>query len=295
MHSSVTLLKKVSAIMVLYHPNIDNVLSLIEKLNDCDSIYLVDNTPGAKKPDERFYSQPKVNYIPLGENKGIAFAQNVGFIKSIAEGNNIFFTFDQDSLVGDNYIADMSVELDKITNEEEHVAALGPLIINSRNNESYSREINLGKEQLQGIYSVESIISSGAVYTIEALTYVGLNKSEWFIDLIDIEWCYRARHLGWKIFTTSNVRLEHNLGQSDIKLPGKTLSLASPIRLYYVYRNWLLAMREPSFPLRYKLKKLVFMPCRIIIYAVSNSRRERIKYIFKGIKDGLLGRVGEYK
>lgn len=295
MLSSGIRLKKVSAIIVLYHSNADSVLRLIKRLNDCDSIYLIDNTPGIEKSDERFHYQPKVNYIPLGENKGISFAQNVGFIKSIAGGNNVFFTFDQDSLVDDNYIANMLVELDKITNEEERVAAVGPLIINSRNNESYSREVNLGQEYLQGLYSVESIISSGAVYTIEALTYVGLNKSEWFIDLIDIEWCYRARHLGWKIFTSTNVRLEHNLGQSDIKLPGKTLSLASPIRLYYVYRNWLLAMREPSFPLRYKLKKLVLMPCRIIIYSMTNSRRERIKYIFKGIKDGLLGRVGEYK
>ncbi|MBK0033533.1 glycosyltransferase family 2 protein [Erwinia sp. S43] len=295
MLSSGIRLKKVSAIIVLYHSNADSVLRLIKRLNDCDSIYLIDNTPGIEKLDERFHYQPKVNYIPLGENKGIAFAQNVGFVKSIADGNNVFFTFDQDSSVDDNYIANMLVELDKITSEEERVAAVGPLIINSRNNESYNREVNSGQESLQGLYSVESIISSGAVYTIEALTYVGLNKSEWFIDLIDIEWCYRARHLGWKIFTSTNVRLEHNLGQSDIKLPGKTLSLASPIRLYYVYRNWLLAMREPSFPLRYKLKKLVFMPCRIIIYSMANSRRERIKYIFKGIKDGLLGRVGEYK
>lgn len=288
-------MRKTSAIIVLYHPRVENVCSLIERLKDCDSVYLIDNTPDVEQPDEKFLSQPKVNYIPLGENKGIAFAQNVGFIKSIADGNSLFFTFDQDSLVDDTYISEMLIELDKITSKGDDVAALGPLIINSRNNESYRREINLGEEHLEGIYSVESIISSGAVYTIEALTYVGLNKSEWFIDLIDIEWCYRARHLGWKIFTSSNVKLEHNLGQSDIKLPGKTLSLASPIRLYYVYRNWLLAMREPSFPLKYKMKKLIFMPCRIIIYAMSNSRRERIKYIFKGIKDGLLGRVGACK
>lgn len=286
-----------SAIIVLYHPNVIKVCELIQQLKNCRAVYLVDNTPETERSEDyqRFLSLEGVKYLPLGRNRGIAYAQNYGFVQSIAEGNTLFFTFDQDSTIDDSYITNMLRELIALTAEESQVAALGPLIVNSRNSQAYSREIKLSQSGSNGRYVVESIISSGAIYTLEALTYIGLNKSEWFIDLIDIEWCYRARHLGWKVFTTTNVRLEHHLGQTDIQLPGRTLSLASPIRLYYVYRNWLLANREPVFPLRYKLKKMIFMPCRFLIYSLTNPKRMRIKFMLKGIKDGILGKNGEYR
>lgn len=289
--------KRSSAIIILYHPNFDKVCQLVKKLNCCEKVYLVDNTPinECSGNYQQFESMKRVQYLPLGSNRGIAYAQNYGFVRSIADGNNIFFTFDQDSDINENYISDMLRELSELSATEASVAALGPLIVNSRNNQPYNREINLSKFCSHGRYAVESIISSGAVYTLDALTYIGLNKSEWFIDLIDIEWCYRARYLGWKIFTTTNVKLEHNLGQQDINLPGRTLSMASPIRLYYVYRNWLLSNREPAFPIRYKLKKLIFMPCRFFIYAITKPKRKRVHFMLKGIKDGILGRNGEYK
>lgn len=289
--------KRASAIIILFHPDVDRVCALTQRLTRCHKIYLIDNTPAAERAEhyQKFLTLPDVNYLPLGENRGIAYAQNLGFVRSIADGNERFFTFDQDSTVDDHFIDAMLAELAQLEAQDDRVAALGPLIVNSRNNAAYSREIRLGQAHPDGRYAVESIISSGAVYTLEALTWIGLNKSAWFIDLIDIEWCYRARHLGWKIYTTTNVRLEHHLGQQDIQLPGRTLSLASPLRLYYVYRNWLLACREPVFPLRYKLKKMVFMPARFVIYAFTSPKRKRIKFMLKGIKDGILGRTGEYK
>ena len=290
---------KTAAIIVLFNPNYKHISSLVAALStSCENIILVDNsennTPKVKA--EKYHDLEKITYIELGGNKGIALAQNYGFIKAIELGAERFFTFDQDSSISCSYIDDM---LDVMTEAQMHsskIAALGPTIVNERNGKEYNREIKKGKVLSEGIIEVESIISSGALITLDALTYLGMNKSSWFIDLIDIEWCFRARHEGWSILSTTRVKIVHNIGLNDINILGlRTFTLCSPFRLYSVYRNWLLATREPSLPLSYKLKRMLVMPIRFLVYAFSNNRLLRVKYMLEGIRDGIIGRKGPYK
>lgn len=289
---------KTAAIVILFNPTKENTAKLISDLKQqCDFVVLVDNTPECIPrtlvPNLMFEN---IVYEDLKSNTGIAYAQNHGFMKAISLGCDIFFTFDQDSSIGSDYISKMYDEYIKIAKKNKKIAAVGPLIINQRNNSHYNREINIGKESVDGIFSVESIISSGALIPLNAITYVGLNKSEWFIDLVDIEWCYRARHLGWEIFSTKNVTLQHNIGMQDVRIiGGRSFSKCSPFRLYYVYRNWLLANREVSFPLKYKIKKLFVMPCKFIIYALSDNGLTRVKFMLQGIRDGLKGVSGPHR
>ncbi|HHA2046470.1 TPA: glycosyltransferase family 2 protein [Enterobacter cloacae] len=289
---------KTAAIVILFNPTKENTEKLlIELKQQCDFVVLVDNTPEniprTLGPNLKFEN---VIYDDLKMNMGIAYAQNHGFLKAVNLGCDIFFTFDQDSTIGGNYISEMYNEYIKCAKINKQVAALGPLIINERNKSQYDREINIGKEFAEGVYSVESIISSGALIPLNALTYVGLNKSEWFIDLVDIEWCYRARHLGWEVLSTKNITLQHNIGMQDVNILGvRSFAKCSPFRLYYVYRNWLLANREISFPLKYKIKKLFVMPCKFIIYALSDNGLARIKFMLQGIRDGLKGVSGPHR
>lgn len=289
---------KTAAVVVLFNPTKSHILQLINDLKEqCDLVILVDNTPeNHPRVIDKDEMAENVLYEHLGCNMGIAYAQNHGFIKAIEFGCKIFFTFDQDSSISNSFIFDMVNEYEKLAKVSTKIAALGPLIINERNSLQYDREIKLGTEIDTGVYSVESVISSGTLIPLNALTYIGLNKSEWFIDLVDIEWCYRARYLGWKVLSTKNVALHHNIGMQDVDVIGvRSFAKCSPFRLYYVYRNWLLATREVSFPLKYKLKKLFVMPCKFIIYAFSDNGLSRVKYMLQGIRDGLKGVSGPYR
>lgn len=289
---------KKAAIVILFNPILKQISALVTTLKkQCDFVILVDNTPSSvqRSIDINTFSD-NVFYDNLNENMGIAYAQNHGFFKAIELGCDIFFTFDQDSSIDDDYISKMYNEYQEANKSIKKIAALGPLIINERNNKKYDREINLGKEVINGVYQVESIISSGALIPLNALKYIGLNKSEWFIDLVDIEWCYRARHLGWNVLSTINVDLQHHLGQTDVNVMGKvSFAKCSPFRLYYVYRNWLLSNREIAFPLKYKIKKMFVMPCKFIIYTFSDNGFIRLKFMLKGIVDGLKGVTGPYR
>ncbi|HDV2337460.1 TPA: glycosyl transferase 2 family protein, partial [Escherichia coli] len=111
---------------------------------------------------------------------------------------------------------------------------------NERNNARYEKYFKNSTQLNESVYSVKSIISSGSLYSMDVFSAIGFNKAEWFIDSIDIEWCYRARYLGYHVLMTTNVAMKHNLGARDVKLPGgKSINIGSPFRLYYVFRNWI--------------------------------------------------------
>lgn len=62
------------------------------------------------------------------------------------------------------------------------------------------------------------LISSGSLIPVDALVEVGMNNSSLFIDLVDFEWCYRAKYAGYHVLMTSNVTMKHNVGLTDKKI-----------------------------------------------------------------------------
>ena len=58
-----------------------------------------------------------------------------------------------------------------------------------------------------------------------------------FMDWIDMEWCWRAIKKGYKIIGNANVAIEHKLGDYFKTVGGKQILLRNPIRHYYITRN----------------------------------------------------------
>ena len=91
------------------------------------------------------------------------------------------------------------------------------------------------------------------------------------------------------LLMTTKVAMRHNLGAKDMKLPvGKSINIGSPFRLYFVYRNWIFSLREPQFELGYKLKLLIMMPLKFVIFSNVSPRKSRMLFMLRGIKDGLM-------
>ncbi|MGA2539021.1 MAG: glycosyltransferase, partial [Terracidiphilus sp.] len=91
--------RRVAAIVVLYHPD----LVLLERLlksaaQQVDHILVVDNTPNPTSDLSRFLKHfgAQATYEPLGDNMGIATAQNVG-ISKLQGGFSHVLLLDQDS------------------------------------------------------------------------------------------------------------------------------------------------------------------------------------------------------
>jgi rhamnosyltransferase len=79
----------IASVIVLYYPEVLLLGRLIESVaKQVDTIIMVDNTPGSlEQPPTLLEGLPKsVLYVPLGENMGIATAQNIGIRKSLSGG-----------------------------------------------------------------------------------------------------------------------------------------------------------------------------------------------------------------
>lgn len=93
----------VDIVVVTYNPNIKMLIKCINSLRlQVRKIWIVDNSPiefnlGDHLGD--FYKE--IDLIELGENKGIAFAQNVGMQQSIKNHSDYILLSDQDTGVGE--------------------------------------------------------------------------------------------------------------------------------------------------------------------------------------------------
>lgn len=284
------------AIIITFNPSLDsfskNLLSIQEQVQ---KVIVVDNSNDAtiqNELKEYLSTVEKVDLIQPKENLGIAYAQNIGFVHALKTGANYVITFDQDSSVEHGLVKALYEEYHSIQqNTSVKIACIGPSVINERNNVRYEKYFKNSTKIDEATFSVKSIISSGSLYNIDVFSAIGFNKAEWFIDSIDIEWCYRARYLGYHVLMTTRVAMKHNLGAKDVSLlAGKSINVGSPFRLYFVYRNWIFSLREPQFELRYKLKLLVMMPIKFLIFSNIAPRKSRAMHMLKGIKDGILKR-----
>ncbi len=84
--------------MVLYNHQPDSLKKGIGSLlAQFDMLVLADNTPG--RNDSNAFADDRIIYIPLGANKGIACAQNIGVKTLIDNDVDYVFFSDQDSLL----------------------------------------------------------------------------------------------------------------------------------------------------------------------------------------------------
>ena len=111
---------------------------------------------------------------------------------------------------------------------------------------------------------------------------------EFFIDFIDVEYCFRCQKNKIPIFVNTSVLMKHSIGIYDIKLLNKKLTIHSSERSYFKIKNSLLLLNKSSVP---KLSALYY-----VLSAIHNSLliilfvKDKISYFkssLKGFSDGL--------
>ena len=98
-----------AGVVVLYNPDetvVTNVMSYLEFLQ---TLYVIDNSeiPNSDIVDELCKFDRKVKYVACGENKGIAYALNLGATLAIESGADWLLTMDQDSRFEQDSISKM--------------------------------------------------------------------------------------------------------------------------------------------------------------------------------------------
>lgn len=271
--------------IVLFNPEIERLKQNIESiLPQTERLVLVDN--GSKNLSSikaEYEPNSKIIIVELGENLGIAAAQNRICQYAKDKGYKWAITLDQDSVSPQNLVA----EYQKLINRE-NVGMICPKVID-RN----FGEITYGIEH-KGIEEVSECIASASAIRISAWEKVGGFYEPLFIDEVDYDMCWSLTEQGYKILRTNDVALLHEVGHSRVvHFAGKDRLILnhSPLRYYYIIRNRFITGRRHHRMLR-NLRECVRILYQVNIYETNCMQKNRMMTI--GFWHGLIGRTGRY-
>ena len=275
---------KIDAVVVLYNPDksvLENIKTYSPVVN---KVYAIDNSTSIDEELVELIQKEIKNleYVSLNGNQGIAKALNVGLKKAIDDKADYCLTMDQDSKFPTDEIENIKKYLED--NREEY----GIISLNAKGVDD--------NDDFQGIKDVDVWITSGNFIVIENYLKTNGFKEELFIDLVDFELCEQFHNIGKKVGIIGEITINHKIGEPSIKrLLWKKIKVDnhSPIRYYYQFRNTeYLYRRNKTF---YKRWHRDGYKVQLVQMLVGENKKERLKMIRKGRKDGRKGVLGPYK
>jgi rhamnosyltransferase len=299
----------IAAIIVTYFPNEASLNRLMRTMGDqVQRIYVVDNTPagGADWLHQTWFDREgfDAGYVPLGDNLGIAKAQNIGVEEAEAAGCDHVIFFDQDSAPPAGMIASLLKAELKLLESGIKVGSVGPVFRDEKTQE-YSPAIRhkgmrVTRVKIDPVAETavvaDYLISSGSLIRIEVMKEVGGMRDELFIDWVDIEWGMRAANYGYSHYMIPRVIMLHSIGDEFTSVGNRNINLHNDIRNYYIVRNACFLLREPSMRWPWRTSTFFKIPQYVVFYsftALSKKRGRAFFLLLRACRDGFAGRLGK--
>jgi len=290
------MLSQIDAVVIIYNPEIKMFNRMLESIRiQVRHIYLINNGCTDFNPENK-----QITQVNLGENKGIAYAQNVGIRMAIQGKADFVLLSDQDTIYPPDYIKKMMSAYLELK-QKYKIAAIAPAFIDSHKKEEKQPFLKFNKSKLvkfyplSGWFEVSYVIASGKIIPLNVIDEIGLMDEKLFIDWVDVEWCWRAQSMNYKILQCAEISIEHCLGDDTTLLLGRKVTTRNAVRYYYMIRNALYLMKNYFYLDYYKRKFLLLRTFRsVIVYSIISTKKLKvIKYMLKGIKDAFTLKMGK--
>lgn len=291
---------RVCAIVVTYHPGAEVPGHVDAILRQAARVIVVDNEATAESRARLaiFAGNPAVELVHNPENLGVATALNQGVQRALAAGYEWIATFDQDSVVPEEFFSRL-LAAHAAYPGRERVAVLAPLYRDRHLGFIYSSAGPV-KEAISGDVPVPLTAASGNLVAAAAFRAVGGFRDDFFIDCVDFEFCLRCRRAGWLVLEVRRVILDHALGryqQFRWLWRNPRINDYDATRRYYQTRNRLIlyarqgavdpawALRDAWFYSRDLLKLLLF----------CEDRPAKARAVLTGCWHAVTGRRGRWQ
>jgi len=244
-------------------------------------VIVIDNGSPTDNPTIIKDSFPQITFIETGENLGFAGANNMGIIKS--KGKYVLL-INNDTIVTPGFLEPLVSKMES----DPTIGAVSPKIRYYYKPDTIqyagltpinpytirSRSIG-GTEKDTGQFETDTITAyaHGAAMMISrsAVQNIGLMSTAFFLYYEELDWGFRARQAGYKIYYVHNSLVYHKESVSTGK--------QSPFKTYYINRSRLLYMRRNVHGYRY----IITILFQIFIAVPKNI----VSFLFQG-KVGLL-------
>lgn len=302
---------KTIAVVVTYDPEFEVLERLLITLApQVKNVVIIDNDSSVNLEcwnNEHLINS--VNVVLLRENRGIAAAHNIGIQWAKSKGVEFMLLLDQDSIPAHDMVEKL---VSALLNDQKYcdspAIAAGPICVDMRTgNKSFFVTERLGMPArwlpkfplltYNSTREVCTLISSGTLINLALLKSVGGMRSNYFIDHVDTEWCFRAKAKGFRLLGVPSAQMQHTLGDKvrNIWFFGwRPVAYHSPLRDYYMFRNTLLMCRDVPMSIMWRLH-LTFRLLKFSGYFLlfTPQRGHRFYCMALGIVHGMRGISGK--
>lgn len=292
---------RIVAITVTFNPDTALLAEVLRALNtQVQEVLVVDN--GSRNADQvlEIATVSGARIITNKDNLGIAAAQNQGIKAAKDKGFSHVLLLDQDTILSPGVVGHLSNNLEMLEKTGVKVAAIGPAYFERhsgqqtrayRSSGPHISRIGLKAETAPVITNF--IIASGSLIPVHVLDAVGGFKEQLFIDLVDVEWCFRARAAGYSAFLSPTAVVDHHLGSGTVRIGRRQIVVHVPLRNYYWVRNALWLARQSYTPLAWRLYFITRSLAFLVSYTtLVDNKLLRLKLISRGIWDSFRNRLG---
>lgn len=276
--------ERICSMITIFNADVNQTkLNINEILKYAEKVYLLFNSTIQNELlfDTRIYP------IDNGGNIGLSKAFNIAIRKAHEEGFTITVLFDQDSFLTQNNFKIMYDEFIS-TKKYEKVMCIGPgLCVYGKKLETpkwvYYKKINSDAQ----VISVKNIITSGMVLDINAALKIGGFEDSFPVDFCDFYFCYKAIYNGYYVLKSKDAFINHEIGNSNIKIGKSTIHFHAPYRNYFLVRDTLrIVFKCKETPFSIRLRYIFFLPLRMILFIIKLDRKkERLHMYHLGLKD----------
>lgn len=281
---------EIFAVVVCYN-GLDDLLKTVNALDGkVGHVNIVDNGSTAETLKVLKTLEGKNNFSVtyLKDNEGIGFALNAGVYKAEEMGYSWLLTMDQDSIVDNEMISAFC----KAINNNDSLSCLAPSISIFGQESSFNSLQNKDNE-------ISYAITSGNLVRLSIYKKIGFYNEKLFIDCVDFDFSLRVRTMGFNINLVTDAKLYHQLGEEHKvpKLFSWFYTLHSPLRRYYMFRNWGFMMQHYflKFPVLILKSTIIHLLLLMVIPFYDKNPRKSLKFIYFGMRDYFKDQYGPFK
>jgi GT2 family glycosyltransferase len=269
-----------------------------------DAILIVDNVSTDGTLDRIFPEHVTVirNSADLGTTGSIA----VGLSHALKDGFNWTWVLDADSVPEPDALENLLAFFERLPAAEREQVCFLSCRLAAESNKADHRPMMLTASGVSPVpidtdtdyCRCDCFIWSGSLFRMPAVARIGLPSADYFMDLAELEYGYRAQQLSFSSYVVSSSVLHQDVGRS----PGVTtrtwrlgplsfrLYEMSPVRCYYHIRNMLyfcLYQCRPARPrlLARSIVHAIFFPRTFAVRPLTHGRH--LIACLRGLWDGV--------
>jgi rhamnosyltransferase len=285
----------ICGIMVTYHPDTQLFQRLAVLVRQIAALVIVDNHSDIDSQAmlQEFSQNPSIKLIVNSENRGVAAALNQGMSYVSEAGYAWVLLIDQDTIASPELV-DHLINIHARYPCNERLAIVAANYQNPQANRSDDDLLNYSHQERR------VVITSGSLLSVRIYSLVGEFREDFFIDLIDAEYCLRLRTRGYVVLISRRRLMTHSFGDSrEALLFGRAIVYTnhSPLRRRYITRNRLSLIRRYWYdqPLYCCRQFMVLCLDTLLIVAFETEKIAKVRAMIAGFADFLERRMGKLR